>query len=148
MADRPQRARSKPPKGAPPSVKPEPPATPERPPRVRMVLAAAALLSERGLSGTSFSEVIERSGAPRGDPRPGEDVQVGGGVGHGEGDAGRLLPLEEAARGALEERRLARLGEGTFGCYDVDHGHGGAPGSRMTSVITDRRLTMMIVIVK
>ena len=31
-----------------------------------MVLAAAALLSERGLAGTSFSEVIERSGAPRG----------------------------------------------------------------------------------
>ncbi|RKH10436.1 TetR/AcrR family transcriptional regulator [Corallococcus sp. CA053C] len=31
-----------------------------------MVHAAAALLSERGLAGTSFSEVIERSGAPRG----------------------------------------------------------------------------------
>ncbi|NNB97149.1 helix-turn-helix transcriptional regulator [Corallococcus exiguus] len=31
-----------------------------------MVYAAAALLSERGLAGTSFSEVIERSGAPRG----------------------------------------------------------------------------------
>jgi TetR/AcrR family transcriptional regulator, lmrAB and yxaGH operons repressor len=31
-----------------------------------MVLAAVALLSERGLSGASFSEVIERSGAPRG----------------------------------------------------------------------------------
>ena len=38
----------------------------ERSPRERMVRAAAALLSERGLSGTSFSEVIERSGAPRG----------------------------------------------------------------------------------
>ncbi|ADO67814.1 TetR-family transcriptional regulator [Stigmatella aurantiaca DW4/3-1] len=31
-----------------------------------MVKAAASLLSERGLAGTSFSEVIERSGAPRG----------------------------------------------------------------------------------
>jgi AcrR family transcriptional regulator len=31
-----------------------------------MVRAAAQLLSERGLAGTSFSEVIERSGAPRG----------------------------------------------------------------------------------
>lgn len=38
----------------------------ERTPRERMVIAAAALLSERGLAGTSFSEVIERSGAPRG----------------------------------------------------------------------------------
>jgi TetR/AcrR family transcriptional repressor of lmrAB and yxaGH operons len=38
----------------------------ERTPRERMVIAAASLLSERGLSGTSFSEVIERSGAPRG----------------------------------------------------------------------------------
>ncbi|WP_242593714.1 TetR/AcrR family transcriptional regulator [Corallococcus exiguus] len=38
----------------------------ERTPRERMVYAAAALLSERGLAGTSFSEVIERSGAPRG----------------------------------------------------------------------------------
>jgi TetR/AcrR family transcriptional regulator, lmrAB and yxaGH operons repressor len=42
------------------------PIEPERAPRERMVLAAAALLSERGLAGTSFSEVIERSGAPRG----------------------------------------------------------------------------------
>lgn len=42
------------------------PAASERTPRERMVYAAAALLSERGLSGTSFSEVIERSGAPRG----------------------------------------------------------------------------------
>src|SRR5882762_1881255 len=38
----------------------------ERSPRERMVLAAAALLREKGLAGTSFSEVIERSGAPRG----------------------------------------------------------------------------------
>ena len=30
-------------------------------PRERMVVAAAALLRERGLSGTSFSEVIELS---------------------------------------------------------------------------------------
>ncbi|WP_244238924.1 TetR/AcrR family transcriptional regulator [Corallococcus carmarthensis] len=42
------------------------PAASERTPRERMVYAAAALLSERGLAGTSFSEVIERSGAPRG----------------------------------------------------------------------------------
>jgi len=35
-------------------------------PRESMVLAAAALLGERGLVGTSFSEVLERSGAPRG----------------------------------------------------------------------------------
>jgi len=42
------------------------PAQPERTPRERMVLAAVSLLSERGLSGTSFSEVIERSQAPRG----------------------------------------------------------------------------------
>ncbi len=40
--------------------------TAEKTPRERMVLAAAALLSERGLAGASFSEVIERSGAPRG----------------------------------------------------------------------------------
>jgi TetR/AcrR family transcriptional regulator, lmrAB and yxaGH operons repressor len=38
----------------------------DRAPRERMVLAAASLLSERGLAGTSFAEVIERSGAPRG----------------------------------------------------------------------------------
>jgi TetR/AcrR family transcriptional repressor of lmrAB and yxaGH operons len=38
----------------------------ERTPRERMVLAAVSLLSERGLAGASFSEVIERSGAPRG----------------------------------------------------------------------------------
>jgi TetR/AcrR family transcriptional repressor of lmrAB and yxaGH operons len=35
-------------------------------PRESMVFAAAALLGERGLAGTSFSEVLERSGAPRG----------------------------------------------------------------------------------
>jgi TetR/AcrR family transcriptional repressor of lmrAB and yxaGH operons len=35
-------------------------------PRESMVLAAAVLLGERGLAGTSFSEVLERSGAPRG----------------------------------------------------------------------------------
>jgi AcrR family transcriptional regulator len=35
-------------------------------PRESMVFAAAALLGERGLVGTSFSEVLERSGAPRG----------------------------------------------------------------------------------
>jgi AcrR family transcriptional regulator len=39
---------------------------PVRTPRERMVLAAAALLSERGVAGTSFAEVIEKSGAPRG----------------------------------------------------------------------------------
>src|SRR5471030_1006436 len=39
---------------------------PQPAPRERMVLAAVALLSERGLAGASFSEVIERSGAPRG----------------------------------------------------------------------------------
>jgi TetR/AcrR family transcriptional regulator, lmrAB and yxaGH operons repressor len=38
----------------------------ENTPRARMVLAAAALLGERGLAGTSFAEVIERSGAARG----------------------------------------------------------------------------------
>src|SRR5260370_40016797 len=48
------------------SVKPKSPADQGRAPRQRMVLAAAALLSERGLAGASFSEVIERSGAPRG----------------------------------------------------------------------------------
>jgi TetR/AcrR family transcriptional repressor of lmrAB and yxaGH operons len=48
------------------AAKPESPAQPEKTPRERMVLAAAALLRERGLAGTSFSEVIERSGAPRG----------------------------------------------------------------------------------
>ncbi|WP_235685308.1 TetR/AcrR family transcriptional regulator [Corallococcus silvisoli] len=44
----------------------EAPVASERTPRERMVYAAASLLSERGLAGTSFSEVIERSGAPRG----------------------------------------------------------------------------------
>ena len=38
----------------------------DKAPRQRMVLAAVALLSERGLGGASFSEVIGRSGAPRG----------------------------------------------------------------------------------
>jgi TetR/AcrR family transcriptional repressor of lmrAB and yxaGH operons len=42
------------------------PVAQDRTPRERMVLAAVALLSERGLAGASFSEVIERSGAPRG----------------------------------------------------------------------------------
>jgi len=45
---------------------PAAPAPAARPARERMVLAAASLHSERGLSGTSFSEVLERSGAPRG----------------------------------------------------------------------------------
>jgi len=44
----------------------EPPARDQTTPRSAMVLAAAALLGERGLAGTSFSGVIERSGAPRG----------------------------------------------------------------------------------
>lgn len=35
-------------------------------PRDQMIRAAAELLSERGLSGASFSTVLERSGAPRG----------------------------------------------------------------------------------
>lgn len=47
-----------------PRKKPE--IAPERSPRERMVIAAALLLSEKGLAGASFSEVIERSGAPRG----------------------------------------------------------------------------------
>ena len=34
--------------------------------RTRMVQSAAMLLRERGLSGTSFRDVIEHSGAPRG----------------------------------------------------------------------------------
>lgn len=34
--------------------------------RTRMVQSAAQLLRERGLSGTSFRDVIEHSGAPRG----------------------------------------------------------------------------------
>ncbi|UUY03235.1 TetR/AcrR family transcriptional regulator [Svornostia abyssi] len=34
--------------------------------RTRMVQSAALLLRERGLSGTSFRDVIEHSGAPRG----------------------------------------------------------------------------------
>lgn len=34
--------------------------------RTRMVESAAVLLRERGLSGTSFRDVIEHSGAPRG----------------------------------------------------------------------------------
>jgi TetR/AcrR family transcriptional repressor of lmrAB and yxaGH operons len=38
----------------------------EKTPHEKMVLAAAALLGERGLAGTSFSAVLERSGAPRG----------------------------------------------------------------------------------
>lgn len=34
--------------------------------RAKMVRSAAALIGTRGLSGTSFSEVLEHSGAPRG----------------------------------------------------------------------------------
>jgi TetR/AcrR family transcriptional repressor of lmrAB and yxaGH operons len=34
--------------------------------RQKMILAAQDLLSERGYAGTSFGDVIERSGAPRG----------------------------------------------------------------------------------
>ncbi len=63
MADR---KKSTPRKRVPRAAKPAAPIDQERAPRERMVLAAAALLSERGLAGTSFSEVIERSGAPRG----------------------------------------------------------------------------------
>ncbi len=63
MADR---TRSTPRRPVRRSVKPKSPADQGRAPRQRMVLAAAALLSERGLAGASFSEVIERSGAPRG----------------------------------------------------------------------------------
>jgi TetR/AcrR family transcriptional repressor of lmrAB and yxaGH operons len=34
--------------------------------RAKMIAGAAQLLAERGLQGTSFAEVIERTGAPRG----------------------------------------------------------------------------------
>ena len=34
--------------------------------REKMIVAAQELLSERGYAGTSFGDVIERSGAPRG----------------------------------------------------------------------------------
>ena len=57
---------AKPPKRPPPKAKAAASNERERSPRERMVRAAAQLLSERGLAGTSFSEVIERSGAPRG----------------------------------------------------------------------------------
>ena len=49
-----------------PSVAPPSRTTLGGTPRESMVVAAAALLGERGLAGTSFSEVLERSGAPRG----------------------------------------------------------------------------------
>src|SRR3954470_20486575 len=35
-------------------------------PRARMIDSAAELFRERGVNGTSFSDVLERSGAPRG----------------------------------------------------------------------------------
>jgi AcrR family transcriptional regulator len=60
MPDRKKKAASE------PEPAPRAGSEPELAPRTRMVLAAAALLSERGLGGASFSEVIERSGAPRG----------------------------------------------------------------------------------
>lgn len=60
------RAKSPPRVARAPSPKRESPARDAKAPRERMVAAAAALLGERGLAGTSFSEVIERSGAPRG----------------------------------------------------------------------------------
>ncbi|MDC0711826.1 TetR/AcrR family transcriptional regulator [Stigmatella sp. ncwal1] len=63
MADRTKSTSSK---RARPSVEREAPEAEPSAPRERMVKAAAALLSERGLAGTSFSEVIELSGAPRG----------------------------------------------------------------------------------
>lgn len=36
------------------------------PPRQRMIRSAALLMRERGVEGTSFSDVLEHSGAPRG----------------------------------------------------------------------------------
>src|SRR5437763_16765161 len=35
-------------------------------PRQRMIVSAAVLMRERGVQATSFSEVLEHSGAPRG----------------------------------------------------------------------------------
>src|ERR1700737_4559151 len=37
-----------------------------KPPRQRMIQSAALLMRERGVEATSFSEVLEHSGAPRG----------------------------------------------------------------------------------
>src|SRR3954470_16570687 len=39
---------------------------PQAGPRERMIESAVALFRERGVDGTSFADVIERSGAPRG----------------------------------------------------------------------------------
>jgi TetR/AcrR family transcriptional regulator, lmrAB and yxaGH operons repressor len=39
---------------------------PERHPRERMIDSAVTLFRERGVEGTSFSDVLEHSGAPRG----------------------------------------------------------------------------------
>src|SRR5260370_24450017 len=60
------RTRSRPRRPVRRSVKPKSPADQGSAPRLRIVAGATALLSERGLAGASFFEVIERSGAPRG----------------------------------------------------------------------------------
>src|SRR3954451_10699144 len=39
---------------------------PQAGPRERMIESAVALFRERGVDGTSFADVLERSGAPRG----------------------------------------------------------------------------------
>src|SRR5258708_5774699 len=62
--------------------------------------------------------------ATRRHPRLGEEMKVRGGIRHRDGDGGGLLPLEEAGGRPLEESLLTRAGEGSFGRYDVDHGHG------------------------
>jgi AcrR family transcriptional regulator len=69
--------------------------------RERMIQSAALLLRERGLAGTSFREVVEHSGAPRGS------------IYH-HFPQGKNQLVEEAidAAGAFAERLLTRAGDG------------------------------------
>src|SRR5689334_8272172 len=43
-----------------------PPGMSERPPRERMILAAAKLMRRQGVNGTGVREIVEQSGAPWG----------------------------------------------------------------------------------
>lgn len=76
----------------------------------RMVAGAAELLAERGLQGTSFADVIERTGAPRGSIYhhfPGGKEQL---AGDAVDFAGALLPSAmEGARGEPADVVVDRL---------------------------------------
>src|SRR5215213_10478264 len=68
-------------------------------PRARMIESAAVLFRERGVDATSFSDVIEHSGAPRGSIYH-----------HFPGGKAELAAATAEWAGGVVERQIARAG--------------------------------------